>query len=103
MSNDPSSSAATHIKHAANSRRELPPLDFGGMIISLGTSVMISLGATPDPVSGGSEIDLLGARNAIDMLEIIQEKTRGNLTPEEDQLLGKLLFDAHVAFVKASE
>ena len=58
----------------------------------------------PDPTTGepGSP-DLPLARQTIDLVEILQEKTRGNLTPEEDQLLQSLLTDLRMRYVEASQ
>ena len=80
----------------------LPPMDFAGMVISIGTSAMVSLGQIPDPVTGQPQKDLVSAKQTIDMLGVIAEKTKGNLTDAEEQLLTKLLFDLRMGFVNAS-
>ncbi len=81
--------------------RGLPPLDFSGLIISYATSALIDLGAAPDPETGAMRRDLIAARHTIDMLAMLEEKTRGNLTAEEEQLLTKLLYDCRMAYVNA--
>jgi len=80
----------------------LPPMDFANMVISIGTSAMVSMGQIPDPASGQHYKDLDSAKQTIDMLGVIAEKTKGNLTSAEEQLLTKLLFDLRMGFVNAS-
>jgi hypothetical protein len=85
---------------------ELPPLptvDFGGLVLSLGTSVMLHLGLVEDPATGATaEPDLLVARHTIDTLEMLEAKTRGNLTDEEQELLTNVLTDLRMRFVEVS-
>ncbi len=76
------------------------PLDFSTFLISLGTSAMIQLGDAPDPTSGGMlKPDPEGARQTIDLLGLLAEKTRGNLTDAEDGLLRSLLSDLRMRTV----
>ena len=79
-----------------------PPIDFGGFIISLGTSAYVSLGKVEHPDLGGAETDLPAARNVIDILEMLKAKTAGNLEPEEERLLGGLIYELKMAYVEAS-
>jgi len=82
----------------------LPPLDFSGLVVSYATSALISLGATADPETGKCQkADLASARHMIDVLAMLEAKTKGNLTVEEEQLLSKLLFDCRMAFVNARQ
>jgi hypothetical protein len=84
-------------------RRALPPVDFSTFVLSLGTSAMHHLGLLPDPETGRhAEPDLDLARQTIDTLELLQAKTRGNLTAEEEQLLQHLLTDLRMRWVEAS-
>ncbi|HCM41140.1 MAG TPA: hypothetical protein DIS93_14345 [Bdellovibrionales bacterium] len=53
--------------------------------------------------TGGSKIDLDLARQNIDLLELMHEKTRGNRTPEEDRLLEQLLFETRLRYVEAKK
>lgn len=77
------------------------PVDFSTFILSLSTSAMIHLGDAPTP-EGQIERDLQLARQVIDMLGMLQEKTRGNLTADEDKLLEQVLYDLRLRFVQAS-
>lgn len=89
---------------AAGDARGLPKPDFAALVISLGHSALFHLGAVPDPRSGErGALDLALARQTIDLVEMLQHKTRGNLTGEETQLLEELLFDLRSRFVEASK
>jgi len=81
----------------------LPAIDFSTFILSLSTSALFHLGLIPDAQSGkGGERNLPLARQTIDILEILEVKTRGNLGPEEAKLLESLLFEIRMRFVEAS-
>ena len=79
--------------------REIP-VDFGSFVVSLSTSALVSLGRVPNPESGRIDRDLEAARHTIDILRMLKEKTQGNLEPEEERLLGSLLYDLRMAFVE---
>lgn len=78
-----------------------PTLDFSGFLISLGTSALINLGEMPDPDTRQLHQDLEAARNTIDILGLLEEKTRNNLSDDESALLQKLLFDLRIAYARA--
>lgn len=78
-------------------------IDFLTFVFSLGSSVLMYLGDAPHPESGKVEKNLGAARETIDVLSMLQEKTKGNLTPEEDRFLGSLLYDLRLRFVEASK
>jgi hypothetical protein len=81
----------------------LPAIDFSTFILSLSTSALFHLGLIPDSQSGKpSERNLPLARQTIDILEILEIKTRGNLDPEEAKLLESLLFEIRMRFVEAN-
>jgi hypothetical protein len=81
----------------------LPAIDFSTFILSLSTSALFHLGLIPDAQSGkAGERNLPLARQTIDILEILEIKTRGNLGPEEAKLLESLLFEIRMRFVEAS-
>lgn len=81
---------------------DLPPANFAGLLIGLATSVFIHLGESPDPALAAGEVDLPAAKHSIDLLSVLQEKTRGNLEQEEEALLTTLLYDLRLRFVQAS-
>ena len=77
------------------------PMTFEALIFSLSTTALLQLGMAPHPETGKQEKDLPGAKQTIDILEILQQKTRGNLTPDEGQLLEECLYDLKMTYVKA--
>jgi hypothetical protein len=81
-------------------RAEAPPLDFATFILSLSSSAAYYLGAYTDPTSGKTSIDLGQAKQTIDMLAILEEKTRGNLSDDEHRLLTHVLHDLRMRFVE---
>lgn len=78
-------------------------IDFLSFVFSLGSSVLMYLGDAPNPETGQVEKNLAMARETIDVLAMLQEKTKGNLTPEEDRFLGSLLYDLRLRFVEANK
>lgn len=78
----------------------MPEVTFSAFIMSLNTSALYHLGDIADPATGKTVVNLDLARNAIDSLTVIQEKTKGNLTSEEDQLLKSILYDAKLRYVQ---
>jgi len=80
-----------------------PPraIDFGTFLISLGSSALIHLGEAPDPVSGEKAAPNLPlAQQSIDILAMLEEKTRGNLGADEARFLDQLLFDLRMRYVQ---
>src|SRR5690348_1031789 len=80
-----------------------PRLDFNALVLSLGSSALIHLGEAPDPVSGKTlDPGLPLAQQSIDLLVLLQEKTRGNLSEEHARFLDTLLYDLRVRYVAAA-
>jgi len=80
-----------------------PAIDFYTFVLSLGSSVLIHLGDAPHPETGKpAERNLALAQQSIEILAMLQQKTRGNLSPEEDKLLDQLLMDLKLRYVEAS-
>jgi hypothetical protein len=81
---------------------ERPPqqIDFTTFCISLGSSAFVHLGEVPHPETQKSETNLALAKQTIDILGMLQEKTRGNLSPEEDKLVEHLLMDLRLRYVQ---
>ena len=72
---------------------------FSSLIMMLGTNAMIALGKLPNPATGKMMLQLDGAKLMIDMLEAVYERTRGNLSGEESQLLERTLSDLRLNYV----
>jgi len=80
----------------------LPEVNFSSFILSLSSSTLLYLGEIADPQSGGKKKDLALAKQSIDIINILKDKTKGNLSQEEEELLDHLLYDLRMRFVKAS-
>ncbi|MBM4332604.1 MAG: DUF1844 domain-containing protein [Deltaproteobacteria bacterium] len=78
----------------------LPEIDFSSFIFSLSTSALLHLGEIPDPATKQREKDLPLAKQTIDILGMLKEKTRGNLTPDEEKLLETILTDLRWRYVR---
>lgn len=76
---------------------------FENLIRSLGQNAAMLLGGYADPRTGQPVLDLEGAREMIDMLDVLHEKTRGNLAPEEDSLLLDVLGNLKLAFMEMTK
>lgn len=82
--------------------RELP-VSFASFVVSLAQSALMHLGEAPDPATGRKERHLELARNTIDLIGLLQEKTKGNLDEEEAHLVESVLFDLRTRFVAAAK
>lgn len=81
----------------------LPEINFATFVLSLSSSALIHLGIAPDPITGEQKKDLAIAKQTIDMLVMLQEKTRGNLTEDEAQLMESMLYDLRMRYVAESK
>jgi len=79
----------------------LPKVDFSSFILSLYSSGLVQLGKVEDPSTGKKSINLDLAKHTIDMIAMLEEKTKGNLTEDENNLLKALLTEIRIAFVEA--
>jgi hypothetical protein len=80
----------------------LPPADFSTLVQTLGTQAAIFLSDQRDPETGEPLRNLELAKHNIDLLRVLEEKTKGNLTDEEKRLLETLLYELLMAYVSAS-
>jgi len=81
----------------------LPRVDFATFVLSLSHSALMHLGVAPNPETGGVEKDLALARQTIDLIAMLDEKTKGNLTGDEERLIGQILFDLRMRYVELSK
>jgi hypothetical protein len=81
----------------------LPELDFSSFIFSLSTSALLHLGEVPDPLTQKRERDLPLAKQTIDILGMLREKTRGNLTPDEEKLMDNILADLRWRYIREAK
>jgi hypothetical protein len=81
----------------------MPTLSFTAFVVSLATTAAIHLGDLADPATGERlEPNLEGATQMIEILSLLEEKTRGNLAAEERQILEQVLYELRVRYVEAS-
>lgn len=78
-------------------------LDFSTLVLSFATSALINLGSAPDPQSGKKTKNIELAKQNIEILGVLEEKTKGNLTPEEAELLKNILSEVRLRFVEAQK
>ena len=78
----------------------LPQINFPTFVASLNASALVHLGVIEDPVSGKVEKNLPMAKQTIDILSMLQQKTAGNLAADEDGMLKSILYDLRILFVK---
>ena len=79
---------------------QLPKINFPTFIFSLNTSCLVQLGVIEDPASGKKAKNLALAKQTIDILGMLEEKTHGNLTKEEESMLKNILYDLRMIYVK---
>jgi hypothetical protein len=82
--------------------QDLPTLDFSTFVLSIIGTAYVHLGDAPGP-DDKPDRDLVLARQDIDLLGLLQEKTRGNLTGEEERLLEQALYDLRMRFIEVSK
>jgi hypothetical protein len=78
------------------------PITFGTFVVSLASSAAFALGEAAAP-EGGAELNLPLAKQTIDLLALLQEKTRGNLSDEESKLIEAVLYDLRLRFIDAQK
>ncbi len=87
-------------KEAAEKDYPLPIINFSTFIFSLNSSALMQLGIIDDPTSGEKIKNLPLAKQTIDILGMLEEKTRGNLTEDEENMLKNILYDLRMVYVK---
>jgi len=78
-------------------------LTFSTFILSLSTSVLVNLGELPDPLKNENDINLPLAKQTIGLIEMLAEKTKGNLTEDEDRLIDGMLYDLRMKYIEAAK
>jgi len=82
---------------------QLPEINFATFVASLNASALLQLGAIEDPTSGTKNKNLPMAKQTIDILSMLQKKTAGNLSVEEENLLKNILYDLRLMYVKEKQ
>jgi Domain of unknown function (DUF1844) len=99
----PPPSAPGEPSTADRASERLPPVDFSTFVLSLGSSALMHLGEIEHPSGGTASRNLPMAKHSIDILSMLQEKTKNNLNTNEAQLLENLLYDLRLRFVTAAK
>ena len=90
------------IKKDEQQETPLPEISFINLIFSLSTSVLIQLGEIQDPITQQLAKNLPLAKQTIDLIGMLEEKTKGNLTSDEGKILENILYDLRMRYVKAT-
>ena len=87
--------------YSEEANKETPKftIDFSSFVLSLSAQALIQLGQINDPVTNQPAKDLEAAKHTIDILGIIEDKTKGNLTPEEQKTIDGSLYDLRMMFL----
>jgi hypothetical protein len=86
-------------KPAERESSKIPPIDFPSYILSYYTQGLVLLGEVPNPYTKKMEEDVEAARHTIDILSMLQQKTEGNLSSEEKQLLETVIYELRMKFM----
>jgi hypothetical protein len=94
-----------HAKQASGDKKSvtgtpLPAINFATFVFSLNSSALVQLGMMEDPMTGEKEKNLPLAKQTIDIISMLEEKTRGNLEPDEAAMLKNILYDLRILYVK---
>ena len=87
---------------SSDQQGSLAEIDFTNFILSLSTSALIQLGEIQDPFTQKSAKNLPLAKQTIDLIGMLKEKTKGNLSPEEEKVIEYVLYDLRMRYVKAA-
>lgn len=83
-----------------NSQEFMPPLDFSSIVFPLYTQALIKLGLLEDPKSNQVETNLEYAKRLIDILDLLKDRTKGNLEPDEENFLEAILSQLKLHYLK---
>jgi hypothetical protein len=98
-----SGDAAAEPAGRAKSHIPLPEMNFSTFVVSLNASALMHLGLMEDPTQGQITKNLELGKQTIDILVMLEEKTRGNLSSEEEKLLQNILYDLRINYVKVKQ
>ncbi len=87
---------------ASTKEEALPEIDFNSFIFSLSTSALIQLGEIEDPFTQKTAKNLPLAKQTIDLIGMLKEKTKGNLTTQEERVIENILYDLRMRYIKSA-
>lgn len=94
-------SQAERNAEGAAAQGKLPEISFSTFVISLSTQALMHLGEMANPLSGKVDTDIPVAKQLIDIIGVLRDKTRGNLDSGEEKLMEEVLFDLRMRYVEA--
>ena len=94
--------ADDYSKVSAKEESPMPKVDFFTFVLSLSSSAIMHLGEFPEQEGGEPKVNLPMAKQTIDILTMLEEKTKGNLTKDEEKILKDLLFECRMKYVQKS-
>ena len=84
-------------------REFLPPLDFASVVFPFYSQALIKLGLMEDPIKGGGDVDVDYAKRLIDILDLLKERTKGNLEPKESDFLESCLIQLKMHYMQKAD
>ena len=93
-------SPADDISEGQEKAYALPKIDFSTFVLSINSSALVQLGLIEDPSTGQKTKNIPLAKQTIDILGMLEEKTSGNLTQDEDNILKNILYELRMLYVK---
>lgn len=91
-----------HEEDTSGQKIPLPEINFTNFLFSLSTSALIQLGEIQDPLTQQPSKNIPLAKQTIDLIGMLKEKTKGNLTPDEERMIENILYDLRMRYVKAA-
>lgn len=95
--------AAKKAEGAKPKQQVYPEASFGNIVAWIAAQALVCLGEAEDPVTKKKEPDLAQARYLVDTLMVLKQKSKGNLSPDEEKQLEAILYDIQMAFVRVAE
>ena len=86
---------------SSSARQEQLDVDFSTLVMSFASAAMIHMGKVPDPVTGQINKNPILAKQNIHIITMLREKTRGNLTDDEEKLIENILYELRMSFIES--
>ena len=96
----PDPASAPDIAQSPESEEEGPPITFSSFVFSLGTSALMLMGESLDPQQPSMPVNLPQAKEIVDILSMLEAKTKGNLSSDEASVLGDMLYTLRMKYVE---
>jgi hypothetical protein len=96
----PKESASESAQDAGVQQEQMPPPEFSSFIFSISTTVLMDLGEIEHPIDKEKKVNLVMAKHSIDVLDMLKEKTKGNLTEQESALIENIVADLKLRYCK---